>query len=220
MLPFFLKKVLMNCRFIFETMSTKKTAADIEKWFASDAKFDKLYPLAIQEMTARHWTPLDVAQKAADFLVVEAGAKILDIGSGVGKFCLAAAHYKADAFFYGVEQRERLVQFANAAKEKLQIENAIFMQANVLAVDFKNYDHFYFYNSFYENVSDVGRIDKETNYASSLLHKYNHHVSDQLSLKPAGTRLATFHSLEGEIPDSYHVVGTALDDVLKFWMKI
>ncbi len=219
-LPFLFAKSKMNGKFKFETMATRKTIMDKEKWFATDAKFDKLFPLDIQEMTARHWTPLDVAQKVSDFLVVEEGVKILDIGSGIGKFCLVAAHSKPNAFFYGVEQRESLVQYAEAAKAKLQITNAFFEQANILDVPFKNYDHFYFYNAFYENVSDVGRIDNSTNYSTQLLNQYNQHVRTQLSRKPAGTRLATFHSLEGEIPTSYHVIGTALDEVLKFWMKV
>jgi len=32
----------------------------------------------------------------------------LDIGSGVGKFCLAGAYYKPSASFFGVEQRKDL----------------------------------------------------------------------------------------------------------------
>ena len=38
--------------------------------------------------------------------------------------------------------------------------------------------------------------------------------------KPGGTRLATFHSLEDEIPQSYHEVGSEFDNLLKFWIKI
>jgi tRNA G46 methylase TrmB len=69
-----------------------------ENWFNSDVQFNQHYPLSIQLLAARHWTPLSVARKAANFLAAETNARILDIGSGIGKFCLAAAHYKPKAF--------------------------------------------------------------------------------------------------------------------------
>ncbi len=37
---------------------------------------------------------------------------------------------------------------------------------------------------------------------------------------PAGTRLATFHSMDDEVPLGFHVVGSAMDQLLKFWIKI
>jgi len=77
-----------------------------ESWFSSDAHFNHLYPSSIRLLAQRHWTPLVVARKAANFLAAESNVKILDIGSGVGKFCLAAAHYKPKAFYYGIEQRK------------------------------------------------------------------------------------------------------------------
>jgi tRNA G46 methylase TrmB len=81
----------------------------IKDWFASDILFNSLYPDSIQSLAQKHWTPLDVAKKAADFLAVSHEVKILDIGSGSGKFCLTAAYHHPDINFYGVEQRKNLV---------------------------------------------------------------------------------------------------------------
>ena len=64
----------------------------------------------------RHWTPLCVSRKAADFLAAESNVSILDIGSGVGKFCLGAAYYKPDAYYFGVEQRKNLTQICRRCK--------------------------------------------------------------------------------------------------------
>ena len=75
-----------------------------ENYFQIDTRFDKLYPLHIRQLGTRHWTNLMVAEMAASYLAAEKGAKILDIGSGVGKFCLAAAHYQPNAIYFGVEQ--------------------------------------------------------------------------------------------------------------------
>src|SRR5436190_18491285 len=95
----------------------------IESPFISDTQFDQLYPLNIQQLTKRHWTPLYVARKAASFLATERGARVLDIGSGIGKFCMAAASIRPESFFYGVEQRSRLVYYADKVKNLLGLEN-------------------------------------------------------------------------------------------------
>lgn len=112
--------------------------------FISDEQFDKVYPLPIQELGRRHWTPLYVARKAAQFLAAERNVRILDIGSGVGKFCLAAAHFMPRAWYYGIEQRRSLIYHADKVKELLHLENAFFLHGNFTQLDFREYDHFYF----------------------------------------------------------------------------
>ena len=190
------------------------------RWFGSDAQFNQLYPAAMQLLAKRHWTPLVVARKAANFLAAESDAKILDIGSGVGKFCLAAAHYKPKAFYYGIEQRKNLIHDAEAAKTILEYENVFFLNGNFTQVDFRQYDHFYFYNSFYENLTATDKIDDSIDYSPELFKYYNRYLLKQLEQKPPGTRVAAYHSLEDEMPPGYEVVGVEMDSRLKFWIKI
>jgi len=191
----------------------------IDRWFSSDNLFHHLYPAHIQELAGRHWTPLNVARKAANFLAAERGVRILDIGSGVGKFCLSAAYYKPAAFYYGVEQRKDLVCHAEAALEMLRFENVFFTHGNFTQLELKHYDHFYFYNSFYENLASTDKIDNSIDYSGELYNYYNRYLYKQLEQMPSGTRLATFHSLEDEVPLNYHIVGTDIDKLLKFWIK-
>ena len=66
-------------------------------------------------------------RKAANFLAAENNVRILDIGSGVGKFCLAASYYKPNAFYYGVEQRKSLVSHAETAKEICILKTFLFL---------------------------------------------------------------------------------------------
>ena len=191
-----------------------------ENWFSSDIRFNQLYPESIQLLAQRHWTPLYVARKAAGFLAAENNVRILDIGSGVGKFCLAAAHHQPQAQYYGIEQRKGLVKLAEAAKEMLRIKNISFINGNFTQIDFRNYDHFYFYNAFYENLPGTVKIDNSIDYSMELFNYYNRYLFKQLEQKPAGTRLASFHSLEDEIPQGYHLVGSEMNDLLKFWIKV
>ncbi|MBS1666404.1 MAG: methyltransferase domain-containing protein [Bacteroidetes bacterium] len=191
-----------------------------ERWFSSDAQFNQLYPASIQLLAQRHWTPLVVARRAAHFLAAEGNVRILDIGSGVGKFCLAAARYEPNASYYGIEQRKHLINHAEAAKQALGYENVFFMNGNFTQIDFRKYDHFYFYNSFYENITGTNKIDDSIDYSPELYNYYNRYLFKQLEQKPAGTRLAAFHSLEDEMPPGYHIVGSEMNELLKFWIKI
>lgn len=191
-----------------------------QKWFNSDDNFDFLYPSTIRDLSRKHWTPLETARKAAEFLAAEKGSRILDIGSGVGKFCLAAAYYQPHSFFYGVEQRRSLINQAEIARMILQFENVAFTLGNFTQLDFRQYDHFYFYNAFYENLIGTDKIDDSIAYSVELYNYYNRYFYKQLDQKPSGTRLATFHSLEDEVPKDYHLVGSDSDSLLKFWVKI
>jgi predicted RNA methylase len=190
------------------------------KWFLSDAQFHQLYPAAVMPQASMHWTPLNIARKVAEFLAAEKDMKILDIGSGAGKFCLAAAYYKPDAFFYGIEQRPELVACAENARFQLQFQNVFFTEGNITQFDLTQYDHYYFYNSFHENIEDENKIDDKVTYSRELYYAYNRYLCKQLEKKASGTRLATFHAMEEQLPAGYHEVGATPDELLKFWIKI
>ncbi|WP_074417794.1 methyltransferase domain-containing protein [Hydrotalea sp. AMD] len=191
-----------------------------EKWMENDAAFHQLYPKEIQLLAKKHWTPIEVARIAADFLVSQKNEKILDIGSGAGKFCIVAGYYKPDAFFYGVEQRKSLIEVAEAAKLKLGITNAFFIEGNFTQLNFNDYHHFYFYNAFFENIAGTDKIDESIDYSLELYNYYNRYLYKQLETKPAGTKLVTFHSLENEVPRNYTLVDARMDNLLKCWIKI
>src|SRR4051812_11609675 len=78
-----------------------------------DAYFDRIYPDWAQRMSRLHWTPVPVALRAAQLLTENhsSGARVLDLGSGAGKFCLVGAStYGGD--FFGIEQRSHLVNLS------------------------------------------------------------------------------------------------------------
>ncbi len=186
--------------------------------YSSDDNFDLIYPASVRKYANRHWTPLKVAMEAAEFLAPSAGARILDIGSGIGKFCLAAAHSRPLSSFYGIEQRVDLVDIAERARLKLELHNVGFEKGNFTSLDFSRFTGFYFYNSFFENIT-TGKIDYKVDHSLDLYNRYNLNLFRQLDKCPDGTRLATFHSLENEIPPSYYTVKSDAEGQLKFWIK-
>lgn len=189
-------------------------------WFSSDEQFHHLYPLTIRQLAHRHWTSLAVAELVAKFLSPSPAAKVLDIGSGVGKFCLTGAYYNGSAQFYGIEQRKDLVGHANTAKKILGLANVHFMHGNFTQLDFSQYDHFYFYNAFYEHLTDTDKIDEHITFSTSLYNYYNRYLYKKLDAMPAGTRLATFHTLEDRVPPGYCLAESHIGTLLKFWIKI
>jgi hypothetical protein len=186
--------------------------------FSNDAAFDWLYPQHFQLLSLKHWTPLELARKAAEFLA-EPGAKVLDIGSGIGKFCLAAGHFFPGTHFYGVEQRHELIYLAREAKRYTKLSNVNFIYANITQINFKEFDHFYFYNSFYENIDHENKIDDTIELSESLYSYYNQYLCAALDKKPSGTRLVTFHSFEREIPSDFKLAAIACNGLMKMWIK-
>lgn len=202
-------------------MSAVKTYTHpVDHWFRTDSSLNKLYPEPIQLLAARHWTPLHITQLVIPFLATHPGVKVLDIGSGVGKFCMAGAYYKPYASFYGVEQRKDLIAHAEKASHVLGLPNVHFIHSNITELDFSQYHHFYFFNSFYENLMDKEKIDDNITCSTYLFNYYHRQLYRKLNEMPTGTRIATFHCLDNKIPPDYHLVDNKIDMLLKFWIKL
>ena len=187
--------------------------------FASEESFSMLFPDSIMKHDKLHWSPLPVIQKATGFLAEENDVKILDIGCGVGKFCLAGAYEKPKSSFYGVEQRQYLIDIANSAKDKLGTIRVEFIHNNFTQVDIKGFDGFYFYNSFFENLPIENPIDDNVVLSPDLYYYYTNYLRDQFERMPAGTRIATYCSWDDEIPPDYQMVESHFTNLLKFWVK-
>ena len=202
------------------SLTTDFSYCSLDRWFSSDAQLNHLYPKEIQLLARKHWTPLSIVDMAVQFLVPHNGVRVLDIGSGAGKFCLAGAYYKPWAQFYGVEQREHLVAHAETARSILKLQNVQFLHQNLTQLNFKQFDHFYFFNSFYENLMDTDKIDDSITCSPHLYDYYNRYLCRQLSEMRVGTRLATFHSLDDKVPPNYELVDILYGNTLKFWLKV
>jgi SAM-dependent methyltransferase len=189
-------------------------------FFSTDTNFHQLYPPDIAALASRHWTPISIAKEAAAFLSVGQQPRILDIGSGVGKFCMVGAKNHPEAFFAGIEQRPQLTNIAQKIARQLKLTNTSFITGDFTKIDFSQYQHFYFYNAFYENLIDNDAIDQTFIQTPELYNLYNRKLHNLLKKLPAGTRIASFHSSDNEMPKDYEVVGVGSNEDLKFWIKI
>ena len=83
---------------------------------------------------------------------------VLDIGSGAGKFCvIGALHTKGT--FHGVEQRRNLHIISKKLVKEFEVTNVKFIHSNIDRITFFNYNAFYFFNPFEENIYPKNRID-------------------------------------------------------------
>lgn len=171
----------------------------------SDREFDDaLFPLAYGgSLSQVHWTPVEVSLHAAALLAEGGPRRILDIGAGVGKFCILGA-LTTPAAFVGVEQRLSLVETARSAAARSGASRASFVHANVVDVDFAEFDAFYLYNPFYEQIAlDSVRIDETIERSYKRFRGYVAATAKKLSDMRSGTRVVTYNGLGGTMPPEY-----------------
>ncbi|WP_214226198.1 class I SAM-dependent methyltransferase [Pedobacter sp. B4-66] len=189
-------------------------------YYSDDELYASQLSPRMKKLSPMHWSPLEVIKTAAAFLSDKPGSKIIDIGSGIGKFCIAAAQEYPDCDFYGIEQRKDLHEIALLSRKNSPSElNIHFMHGNFTELDFSRYDGLYFFNSFAENLYSFGRIDNSIQYSAGLYNYYANYLYKILEDKAYGTRLVTYHANDAELPKNYQLIQTTFNDHLKMYIK-
>lgn len=186
----------------------------------TDFRFDHIYPPSIRKLSSPHWTPVEVAVRAAELLVTGNSSRILDVGSGCGKFCTVAG-LSSPGQFTGIEQRFRLFDTARRAAEDLEASRVSFVHGNMTELDWSRFDAFYLFNPFYENVMRSIRIDDTVSLNEDRFNRYVEIVRTKLRVARPGTRVVTYHGFGGDLPSDYlrlkkEPIGTSF---LELWVK-
>ncbi len=187
----------------------------------SDLEFDEIYEERIQWLSLQHWTPVRVAARAATLLTQAGATRILDVGSGVGKFCIVGA-LTTDAEFVGVEQRGDLVEIARRSATRMGAARASFVHANVDSFAFDGFSGVYMYNPFYEQISNlVIQIDHDIEKSQLSYRRFVQTTIDKLAALPPPVSVVTFHGFGGSLAPQYEFRGDepAGNDLLELWTK-
>lgn len=200
-----------------DDMKPREIAAAIRRGEpVSDAIFDRLYPEELRARSEMMWTPVAVAARAAQLLALPAGARVLDVGSGVGKACLVGMLASATTW-WGIEQDPILVAAARRVAHGLGVD-ARFLAGDAASVDWDQFDAFYFYNPF--GVLMLAETASPfTRYATIQNHLRDTTV--RLAAARLGTRVATYHGFGAEMPAGYQLVvreAVATDEVA-VWIR-
>lgn len=184
-----------------------------------DSEFNSIYPDKIKQAAAKHFSPVEVSKIASNYLADKKGVRILDIGAGAGKFCMIGSAY-TEGYFVGVEQRRSLHNLSKQIADQYNLTNIEFINSNIQDINFKEFDAFYFFNSFYENIAQSEELTDEIELRISLYNRYSSYVKGQLDKMPKGTKLVTYFSSVSVTPESYYLIAYAFDNKLKMWEKI
>jgi SAM-dependent methyltransferase len=187
-----------------------------------DDAFDKQLPLGLQVKSSMHFTPVEVARCAAPLLAPEPGMSVLDVGAGAGKFCIAAALTVPTAMFVGVELRGHLVQIASRLATRLGLQNVRFVHSDALDFDWSQFDSFYLYNPFAEQLFETAFVlDQTIDLDPINFVLYVMGVRKRLAHARIGTRVVTYHGFGAPPPFGYELARQvpALSDHVELWMK-
>jgi SAM-dependent methyltransferase len=171
-----------------------------------DPDFDDIYPTEIRALSAMFWTPVSIARRATELLVDSHSARVLDVGSGVGKFCVVGAAVTGAAFV-GVEHRARLVQVARTSAHHLGVAGASFLHGPFDGLDITTFDAVYLFNPFDESPGgDETRIDNTVDLSPVRLLADITRAETFLGRACAGTRVVTYCGFGGYMPTTYRHV--------------
>lgn len=184
----------------------------------TDDEFDAFYPMKMRKISGTQWTPVTVAKKAIDFLVQGSHTRVLDLGSGTGKFCIVAA-MSTEASVTGVEQRENLILLSRKLASYYKVENASFIHADIKDTNFADYDAFYFFNSFEEMVNLKDKIDSNNQSDQEQYDQYRKFLMNKFDNARLGTRVVTYCGEGGVVPDTYTLIKSTNKGKLLFWEK-
>ena len=171
-----------------------------------DCSFDNVFPLAVRRASNVHWTPVEVAVRAAKLLTEGVEAPVLlDVGAGIGKFCTIAAA-TVEAVVRGVEHREHFVHIAGAAARTLDVD-VMFLHGTIDDHDFSDVNGVYLFNPFAENLtSSADHLDETVELSHEVYARDVSAVERFLDEAPSGMRVVTYCGWGGAMPAGYELV--------------
>ncbi len=185
---------------------------------AAPDDFDLLLDEPARRASAVHWTPTQVCHRAAELLALQPDETLLDVGSGVGKFCVLGA-LVSEGRYVGVEQRAGLVEQSRALATRL-CSSATFIHADAFALDWHVYPALYFYNPFDEaRFAASNQIDAAL--PPGAFDQLVMRTQTRLAELANGTRVLTFHGIGGKMPEAYLRTfhERIADGDLELWVK-
>ena len=190
---------------------------------ATDVAWTERYPPWLATAAQFQFSELTVIAAASDWLAAHANLaprRIVDLGAGAGKFCLAAAERHPHYIWIGIEHRRALVDEAEAWRRQHELSNAAFEVANLTSVELGAFAGGFCFNPFDELLDTKPNFSPVAGTGAVAFRKSLAALRQQLSDAPLGFALATYYLAESALPESYQRVWQGPDKRLLGWIKV
>ena len=190
--------------------------------FPLDVAFDRFLPAELREVSAQYWTPLKAVRQAARWLREVDARTVVDVGSGAGKFCVAAA-LMTRCRFVGLEQRAALVEAARELADAFDVADRVTFATGALAATVvPAADAYYLFNPFGEYAFYSRRFADDA--VRFTTERQASDVDAAIALLAAarpGTFVITLNGIGGPMPESYEQLEVArrLPGTLRLWKQ-
>ena len=189
---------------------------------SADSAFDRFLPEDLRAVSGQYWTPLRVAARAAEWLDDVNVRHVVDIGSGAGKFCVAAA-LVSRAHFTGLEKRSSLVASARALADLFGVHRRVrFVHGAFGVTPPPVADAYYLYNPFgnywFDSIRDT---EGDAEFGTAPRVREIACVEQFIRTAPVGTWLLTYNGFGGHMPECCDMIRVdwTLSAALRFWRK-
>lgn len=186
----------------------------------TDDLFDALLTEQSREHSEQFWTCVEAARVACEWLSEFRVERLLDVGSGVGKFCTLAS-LLLNRRVWGLERRGSLVFESRRLAQRLDAE-VVFVEGDVCSYSSRGFDAFYLYNPFGEYLfNDGNRLDADSPSTPAEYVRSATAVEAWLRGAPRGAVVVTYNGLGGRIPGSFVARRSKVvrGNTLRLWVK-
>jgi hypothetical protein len=188
----------------------------------ADRSFDLHMSEELRSVSGTYWSPLVVAMRAAEWLDELGIETAVDIGSGAGKFCVAAA-LAGRGRFIGLEHRPRLVAAARALADHFGVADRVtFVEDTLGEGPIPTAEAYYLYNPFGENQFWYGeRLDDDVELSEDRFARDVAATEALFREVPLGTCVITYNGFGGRMPADFEAVRVdrTLPNMLRLWRK-
>lgn len=185
-----------------------RVAASVRQMLSSkgslrDQRFDRLLPSRWRTASDQFWTPLDVIKSASNWFAELGVQSIVDVGSGVGKFCVAGAMMSGNCHFTGIEQRGQLCAVARDLASLFRVEDRVtILEGRFGLTETPAADCYYFYNPFEENLFPIHEaLDDDVELSADRFRQELRHFRALVTAMPIGTYVLSYNGVGGRVPD-------------------
>ena len=198
-------------------------AALASKRKLADSHFDRFLPDDLRAASDLFWTPLDVVVRAAGWIDQLGIKTVVDIGSGVGKFCIAGA-LATRAAFIGIEQRSRLVNEAQSLATFFGVQDRVsFTDGRFSQITTPTADCYYLFNPFWENMFHrADWLDQEIELGPDRYRQDLRAAKVLFRSLPIGSYVLTYNGIGTRLPDEFEevFVDRARPGILRLTRKV